>query len=76
MRFVSKHSRMQKLWWSIRHSPRHGFTTNKFLWFPVTINGETRWLERTKILWRVERSEYKGFINNEYSFGWEPYKFK
>jgi len=25
-------------------------TISKFLWFPVTINGETRWLERATFL--------------------------
>ena len=37
----------------------------KFLWFPIEIDGETRWLEKCKILQCVKRSG-----DDPYSFIW------
>lgn len=53
-------------------TPKHGEqrTIKKFLWFPVTINKETRWLETAII-----RQEYKIFIIPEYD-GWRNISFE
>lgn len=34
------------------------FTQTKFLWFPLRIGDETRWLERATIEYRVDRDYY------------------
>jgi hypothetical protein len=39
----------------------------KYLWFPLTINGETRWLEEAMI-------EYDAMKYDNYYY-WEPSKF-
>jgi len=39
----------------------------KFLWWPMTINNETRWLETAEIMYRV-----KTFNGHYY---WAPMKF-
>jgi hypothetical protein len=39
-----------------------------FLWLPVTIGGETRWLETADINYRYERS---GYVGDE----WVPIRF-
>ena len=44
----------------------------KFLWFPMTIGGETRWLEYANIRYKVKQE--KGFINDYYYY-WEPWDF-
>ena len=76
MRFISKYSRMKKVYWTNCLSPRKGYTTNKFLWFPVTIDGETRWLEKVKIVWKIYQSDNRGLISNEWNYYWRPVKFK
>lgn len=43
-----------------------------FLWFPLTIDGETRWLEEAQIVYRV-RKKYDVW-NNPY-FYWEAWQF-
>jgi hypothetical protein len=46
----------------------------KFLWLPVTIDGETRWLETATIEYTVTYSEYSfPFCNRVYY--WEPWNF-
>lgn len=44
----------------------------KFLWFPLTINGETRWLEKAHIAYRVNW-KYDLFCNKYYY--WEALEF-
>ena len=44
MRFISKQSRKYDVYWECIYKRNIGFTTNTFLWFPITIDGETRWL--------------------------------
>ena len=44
----------------------------KFLWFPMTIGGETRWLEYANIRYKVKQE--KGFISDYYYY-WEPWDF-
>jgi len=43
----------------------------KFLWFPVTIDGETRWLETATIEYRVNRD--RGVFYDSYY--WTPWRF-
>jgi len=45
---------------------------NKFLWFPMTISGETRWLETANISYRVEREDTLFFGICYY---WAPCEF-
>ena len=45
---------------------------NKFLWLPMTIRGETRWLETADILYRVERDDTVFFGICYY---WTPCEF-
>ena len=44
----------------------------KFLWWPLTIDGETRWLETAYILYRVRQSE--DLFCNKYYY-WSPIEF-
>jgi len=44
----------------------------KYLWFPVTIDGETRWLEEATIEYRVKKE--KGVIFDDYYY-WFPWYF-
>ena len=55
MKFISKESRLEKCC-------GRTFLTNKFLWFPVTIHGETRWLEKVKVRWKI--IYVRGFLGN------------
>lgn len=48
MKFISTESRLSSASW--RNVP---FITNKFLWLPLTIHGETRWLEKPKVRWKI-----------------------
>lgn len=44
----------------------------KFLWWPMTIDGETRWLETADILYRVQQDKDLFF---DYYYYWEPQQF-
>ena len=44
----------------------------KFLWWPITIDGETRWLETATIEYRVGCDW--DFVNNKYYY-WAPLNF-
>ena len=44
----------------------------KFLWWPITIDGETRWLETDKILYKVKKGE--DIFCNAYYY-WVPVVF-
>lgn len=46
----------------------------KFLWLPLTIDGETRWLETATIKYRVNFESNIIFSGREYY--WKPYAFK
>lgn len=48
-------------------------TKHKFLWFPLTIDGETRWLETATIEYRVNWDWYPLSDCNYYY--WEGFKF-
>jgi hypothetical protein len=43
----------------------------KFLWYPITIDGETRWLETATIDYTVKRN----WAVFDVYFSWEPYCF-
>ena len=45
----------------------------KYLWLPITINGETRWLETAEIVYIVKK-EYGAFTNMYYYY-WSPIEF-
>jgi hypothetical protein len=45
---------------------------NKFLWLPMTIRGETRWLETADILYVVKREDTVFFGICYY---WTPHEF-
>ena len=44
---------------------------NRFLWFPLTIDGETRWLEEATILYRVRVEDGLFFGKYYYWKAWE-----
>ena len=44
---------------------------HKFLWFPVTIDGETRWLEQASIRYKVKQES--GMFDKYYY--WYPWQF-
>jgi len=53
------------------HQKREVIKTG-FLWFPLTLNLETRWLEKAEVVYKVAWGlNYKG----DEVFYWEPVKF-
>jgi hypothetical protein len=47
-------------------------TKTKFLWLPITIYGETRWLETATIEYRVD---YEDGILSGRNYYWKPCNF-
>ena len=47
-------------------------TKTKFLWLPLTIYGETRWLETATIEYRVE---YEDGLMSGRNYYWKPFNF-
>jgi hypothetical protein len=47
-------------------------TKTKFLWLPITIYGETRWLETATIEYRVE---YEDGLLSGRNYYWKPFNF-
>jgi len=47
-------------------------TKNKFLWLPITIYGETRWLETATVEYRVD---YENGILSGRNYYWKPFNF-
>lgn len=68
MRFTKKKDMMNKYYSNARK------TETKFLWWPVTIDNETRWLETATIEYRVAVNSGYGLIPNEYYY-WQPLSF-
>ena len=66
MRFT-KEKEMISDYWSNKRKIK-----TKFLWWPITIGGETRWLERATIEYRVDHEE--DLLCNRYYF-WKPLNF-
>ncbi len=66
MRFTKEKEMQEAFWNNIRK------TKTKFLWWPITIDGETRWLEIATIEYRVYY-DY-GLFNDRYYY-WEPLNF-
>lgn len=56
--------------WFKRSMPKGGDirTRRRFLWLPLTIDGETRWLERA--VWEEIARYGRGF-----GLWWKPYQF-
>ena len=48
-------------------------TQTKFLWLPLTIDGETRWLETATIEYTVTYST--NLILDGRNYYWEPWRF-
>lgn len=67
MRFTREKQLREAYWDDIRR------TKTKFLWLPMTIDGETRWLETAKIMYRVRREDF--MILPGYNYSWEPTRF-
>ena len=67
MRFTKKKDMMNGYYNNARK------TETKFLWWPVTIDHETRWLETATIEYRV--AVRYGLILNEHYY-WQPLIFK
>jgi hypothetical protein len=66
MRFT-KEKEMRKNYWNSTSKIKE-----KFLWWPITIDGETRWLEKATIEYRVDYNE--DLFCNRYYY-WKPYNF-
>jgi hypothetical protein len=47
-------------------------TKTKFLWIPLTIHGETRWLETATIEYRVNCED--GLLSGK-NYYWKPFNF-
>ena len=48
---------------------------NKFLFFPLILNNQGRWLCKVKILQKVKFVYVEGYINGEYKNNWINDKF-
>jgi hypothetical protein len=66
MRFTKKKEMMDAYW-----SSKLKIKT-RFLWLPVTIKGETRWLEKATIEYRVDWE--RDLVDDKYYF-WKPINF-
>lgn len=75
MRFISLDKRKENIYWYFFASGRGYFVTNTFLLMPVTINGETRWLEKTKIKWKIMSSNSRELFSNKYTYDWRAIEF-
>lgn len=58
--------------WKHKPSPKIGDTKiiTKFLWLPLTLDGETRWLERVSI--KVKLKIYLSELSLEWKGRWQP----
>lgn len=66
MRFTKEKEILDAYWNSKRK------IKTKFLWWPITIDGETRWLETATIEYKVDW-KYDLFLDKYYY--WSPIKF-
>jgi hypothetical protein len=66
MRFT-REAELMKVWFD--NTEKH---KTKFLWFPVTIHGETRWLETATITYRVKK-DWGAFLGDYYY--WKAWEF-
>ena len=66
MRFT-KEKEMIDAYWNNKRKIK-----TKFLWWPITIDGETRWLETATIKYAVGYDW--DFVNNKYYY-WAPLNF-
>lgn len=47
-------------------------TVKKFLWFPMTLQNETRWLEKAEIVYIVDLELLYDYA---ISWSWKPFRF-
>lgn len=66
MRFTKEKEMKDGYWNNIRKNK------TKFLWLPVTIDGETRWLEIAIIEYKIEK-DYAIFSG--WYYYWKPFSF-
>jgi hypothetical protein len=66
MRFTKRKEMIEGYWKDFRK------TKTKDLWWPVTIGGETRWLETATIEYVIE---YDYDLFNDKYYYWKPFKF-
>jgi hypothetical protein len=66
MRFT-KEKEMIDAYWNNKRKIK-----TKFLWWPITIDGETRWLETATIEYRVDYDD--DLFNSKYYY-WAPINF-
>lgn len=66
MRFTKQKSLREHYWKDTK------IEKTKFLWLPITIDSETRWLEKTTMIYEVK--SFNGFLEDRY-FEWRPVKF-
>jgi len=67
MRFT-KQKELKDLYWGNNNRK----FLQKYLWLPLTIDSETRWLETANIRYKV--GKYKNIFDDNYYF-WEPVEF-
>ena len=67
MRFT-KQKELAKAYWNSSKKQE-----TKFLWFPLTIDGETRWLETATIEYKVDYD--KSLFDNSRDYYWKPWSF-
>lgn len=66
MRFT-KEKQLMEAYWNNTEKRK-----TKFLWWPITIGGETRWLETAEIVYMVKSST--DLLCNRYYY-WSPKEF-
>jgi hypothetical protein len=66
MRFTKRKQMKEGYWKGFRK------TKTKFLWWPITIDDETRWLETATIEYVIE---YDYDLFNDKYYYWKPFKF-
>ena len=71
MRFITKKSRMEIVYYYLGYR-KIGFIKEKFLLFPLEIDGEIRCFEKVKIKYKIQR--VKDFWDTVHYY-WKPVKF-
>lgn len=72
MKWLTKKQRMYNVYWHFWCKRRGSYFTDNFLWLPVEIDGEVRWLIKAKVRWRVVNlPDWVG----DYYFSWQAKEF-
>jgi hypothetical protein len=71
MRFTKRKQMKEGYWKGFRK------TKTKFLWWPITIDDETRWLEIATIEYGIDYEiDYDSVcVSNNTYYYWKPFKF-